>query len=204
MPSLDKFRRNLPLGCNKAIAVKRTVVRRFVEIAAESEIALTLSGGWIDAVRLLPDRLIDPVPDAPTRQRVVFIELLPIFLEVTERVTHRMRVLAHKKRLVGRLIAFVVVQLNLFTEFLFRKKRQSRPETAALFKPRDRAIHTRVDVRLVIPGLPLHDPGIIDFFNGGHRSRKARPVPRLVAERPEYNGRMVAVKKNISLVALDY
>ena len=203
MRRLDEFRRNLALGGNKAVAVERSVIRGLVEVAAESEITLALSGRWIDAVRLLPDRLINPVPNAPTRQRVVFIEQLPIFLEITERVAHRMCVLAHKKRLIGRLVAFVVVQLNIFAKFLFRKKRQPGPETAALFKPRDRAIHARVDVRLVIPGLPLHNPGIIDFFNGGHRGRKARPVPRLVAERPEYDGGMVAVKEDVSLVALD-
>ena len=150
LSDFEKLRRDVALRIDDSVHAERTVVRLFVEIAAICKNAHRLAIGS-DAVRLLPDRLVDPVPDAAAHKRLVVVDDIPVLLEVSKRVAHRMRVFAHEERLACGIrglgtAVFVLHRLAV---------RRSVAELALLVHPVDVGIHARVDVRKRVAALPV-------------------------------------------------
>ena len=98
MTDLNEFCGHIAERINNTIVIERSVIRLFVPIAAVSEKTLTLAVGT-DLVGILPYSLIDPIPDATTGHAIVLIKHIPIFLEVSDSITHGMRIFAHPERL---------------------------------------------------------------------------------------------------------
>mmetsp|Transcript_19423 Transcript_19423/g.67673 ORF Transcript_19423/g.67673 Transcript_19423/m.67673 type:complete len:279 (+) Transcript_19423:2123-2959(+) len=81
-----------PVGLNEAVDAE-VVIRWSVR---PSEI--TAICPYILAVDLGGDALVNPIPDVTTLQDVVLVDHIPILLEASDAVPHRMSVLAHDER----------------------------------------------------------------------------------------------------------
>ena len=64
----------------------------------------------------LPQSLTPPTPDKTADQHIVCIEQIPVILEVTQTVPHRMRILIQQERLAGRIRAMLLL-IARFTMF---------------------------------------------------------------------------------------
>ena len=110
-----------------------------------------------------------------------------------------MRVLAHDEWLAGGMAcdkSLVPVAHSLRVCRLVSK-------TSALLEPLHRRIHRRVDVCILVSALPMDWARRIDLLHRRNRMAETVAVPRLVAHRPERDGRVVAVEDSLTLVALD-
>ena len=179
MRDLDKLRGDVAERIHHAVAVEVSSLNGFVEIAAIGEIPRTSSSLWIDAIGLLPDGLIGPVPDAPARKRFIGVEDIPVLLEIAHRIAHRMGVFAAEIGLV-RMLRIVIAVTNLPFEFgHIRAKSVAR--LSALGEPVDERIHRRVDVRVAVAALEMDEARGIELAHGSHRLAETVAVPRLVA-----------------------
>ena len=198
---LDQFRGDLAERTHHAVEAERTITRHFVEVTAIGEIAFALAGLRIDLVRILPDRLVDPVPDAPAHQARIGVDGVPVLLQVADGVAHRVRVFADD---VGLRRRVVLAHRDERLALLRRKRAAARlSELSALLHPLDGRIHRRVDVRRLIADLPVDGARWIELLHRGDRVTKAVAVSGLVAGGPERDGRMVAVEDDLTLVAFD-
>ena len=88
-------------------------MRRAVGIhdAVQAEVAVVLEMGSAEVAPVAPvlpsvfrsgsKSLINPVPDKPTLQHFVLTDCVPIVVEVTQAVAHRVRIFAQDKRSLG-------------------------------------------------------------------------------------------------------
>ena len=90
------------VGIEDAVAAEVAVVGLVAEITPVGEEPVAAVGRPLAGLRLLPQPLIDPVPDAAADQPLVRLESLDVFVEVSGRVAHRVGVLADKDRPGGR------------------------------------------------------------------------------------------------------
>ena len=185
MPDLDELCRHVALGVDHAVAVERTVIRLFVKVTAVGE-----------ELSVLPESLVDPVPDAAATERIVPVEDVPILLEVADRIPHRVGVLAEEEALALRHLRAPVV------DALARFRREVAARAARL-QPLDLRIHAAVHIRDVVTALPVDGTRRIGRAHRGRGVREADAVSRLIAERPHRDGRMVAVELHMPLVAFD-
>ena len=173
---LDQLGRHLAVRGDHAVADEVAVVGLVVKVAAVRQVALARAIRQ-NAVGVLPDRLVDPVPDAAARQRVAGVERLPVLLEVPHRVAHRMRVFAQE-------------------EGLFRI-------LAALGHPVDGRVHVAVDIHDLVGALVVHRACGVHRLDGIVGRLEVFAGARFVAERPHEDRGMVLVVLDLVDVALD-
>ena len=132
------------------------------------------------AVLLPTDRLIHEVPDKATLVLRILADDVPILLETTFRVTHRMGIFALDKRL-GLGWVFTVFDGTL-----------------------RRHVHRTMDIRLTLIAstLILNRTSCILSLDPVVGRFKVGTIASLVTHRPEDDGRMVVVALHIALVAL--
>ena len=167
------------VGVEKAEPVdeKVPVVRLVAEVPAVAVVGLSVGA-------LRQHRMIAPFPDEAAYEPRVAGEEIPVVLEVARSVAHRMRVLAQNE---GAPLVLVL---------------QEPPD------PLDRGVHPAVEideVRRLPDGLrSVVDPGVKDPLVVDEAARIALPrplrhqtvvpsEPRLVAERPHHDTRMILV-----------
>ena len=102
---LDQFWRHPAVGSHDAVAAEIEVVRFVAEATAE-----------IVAVRqfaVFVDTLVHPVPDATAYHAAgVVFDIIPIFVEVADRITHRVCIFAKEERLVALLFVLLLHRLD--------------------------------------------------------------------------------------------
>ena len=198
---LDELRGHVAEGIDDAVHAERPVVRHLVVVSAVGEEALALARLRAHAVSLLPDGLVDPVPDAAAHQRRVGVDDVPVFLEVADGVAHRVGVLAHDVRLAGGVPAdreALAAALTLDGGLSLLDV----AELAALLQPFDRRVHDGVDVRIRVAALPVAKARCVERADVLQRESEAVAVARLVAHRPHEDRRVVAVIQHVVDVAL--
>ena len=162
------------VGPHDSVGAEVRVVPHLAEVAAVGPV---LPAAAVD----LADAVVDPLPDEAALQRRVAVERREVVGQAAVRVAHRMRVLAHDDR--PRIVVAPGVRLDRV----------------------DLRVHRAHDVRgcaaagPIAPDRPLvvERPRCIALSHPPGGGIVVRPVPALVAERPEDDARMV-------LVALDH
>ena len=153
------------VGCYKSVGTEVGIVY----YAYESHIA-TISPVFVSLVIGLGDGLVYPVPDETTLQLVVFVNQIPVILEITLAVTHGMGVFAENQRTLITLVDMAA----------------QRP---------DAGIHRTVDIRLgvVTAALILYRTGWIHHLAHIVEFLETLAISALVTHRPDDDGGMVAV-----------
>ena len=153
------------VGCYKSVGTEVGIVY----YAYESHIA-TISPVFVSLVIGLGDGLVYPVPDETTLQLVVFVNQIPVILEITLAVTHGMGVFAENQRTLITLVDMAA----------------QRP---------DAGIHRTVDIRLgvVTAALILYRTGWIHRLAHIVEFLETLAISALVTHRPDDDGGMVAV-----------
>ena len=197
---LDELGAHVAERIDHSVAAERSVVREVVEVPAVGEVAVARAGLGVDAVGVLPDRLVHPVPDASADERRIGVDDVPVLLEVSDGVAHRVRVLAHDEGLPRAVLRGERLVLLGHAG----RARLLVAELAAALEPFDGRIHRRVNVRVLVAALPVHWASGVRLLDGLYRRAEAVAVSGLVAKRPDRNRRMVAVELDLAAVALDY
>mmetsp|Transcript_13555 Transcript_13555/g.37268 ORF Transcript_13555/g.37268 Transcript_13555/m.37268 type:complete len:387 (+) Transcript_13555:2214-3374(+) len=149
---------------------------------------------YILAVDLGGDALVNPIPDVTTLQDVVLVDHIPILLEASDAVPHRMSVLAHDERQSTRR---ALIELAILRQLCLAR------------------VHRAIDVgvridALDIVGLPsgipagvfvLHEPRGIPMLDPHVRGVHVDAVASLVRQRPEQDAGMVLVPLHMALHA---
>ena len=162
------------VGCYKSVGTEVGIVY----YAYKSHIA-TISPVFVSLVIGLGDGLVYPVPDETTLQLVVFVNQIPVILEVTLAVTHGMGVFAENQRTLITLVDMAA----------------QRPDTG---------IHRTVDIRLgvVTAALILNRTGRIYRLAHVIEFLETLAISALVTHRPDDDGGMVAVALNHAVHAV--
>ncbi len=125
------------------------------------------------------------------------VDGLPVFREIAHRVAHGVGVFAQKGGL-----ARALVLRGPDLDCLRTLPRQIA-QFSARDHPLDGGVHARIHVRVDIAALPVDRTRRIQRADGGNRRAEVVSVTGFVAERPQCDGRIVAVEDDIAFVPLD-
>ena len=168
------------VGENGSVHHELAVVRLVAEIATVGDDEVVF-GLWTSdfGLRALVEPLVHPVPDCRAEDHVRRLDRVLVVLEVAHRVAHVVRVFGD----VERLLRLVVVCLP--------------------HGPVDARILVGIDVRHGVVALVLDRTRGVHLLDRGGRGGEVLSRPRLVAEAPEHDGRMVAVAAHHVEIARD-
>ena len=174
MRGLNELRRWLAFRADDAVHAKVRVVWSLVPVRAIRPVRDALSVRT-DPVGLDAHGLVVPVPHASARERRMGAEHFPVLAEVPKRVAHAVRVLAHVERTPLR-DAFHLGKTQV-------------------------AVSVYLKILVVVA---VHvEPRIVEHKHRPVRQLEVVTSPRLVAERPKIDGRMVLEERHHARAALD-
>ena len=170
---------NFPIaGLGRAVRENNAVENELTVVGLVAEVAAVRHDHRTVGV-LLPETLIDPIPDRRSENNVGRFDGVLIILQVTHRVAHVVGVLGNVERLFGRVMGGFPAN------------------------PVDAGILVGIHIDDGIIALVLQWTRRVDLFNRFGRSEEVLAGTGLVAERPHRHAGMIAVAANHIDVALD-
>ena len=101
----DQFRSYLAVGSYDTVTAEIKIVRFVAEATAE---VVT-----VRQFAIFVDTLVHPVPDTTAYHAAGMVfDIIPIFIEVTDRITHCMRIFAKEERFVALLLVLLLHRLD--------------------------------------------------------------------------------------------
>ena len=179
--NLRELGRPSAVGTHEAV-VHEVALRRAGEVVAGLVARETVGGevAVFDVIGTI-DRLVHPVPDAAAHTVGAALDDVPVFFEVAHGVAHSVGILAHEIRL----LAPVVVGL-----------RRGEVDVGIHHAPHIRIIGIAARCSFVVHG------AVVEFVRTVVAGFQVAADARLVAERPEADGGVVAVAQHHALNAV--